>query len=508
MIRRERNGYAADRRGEPHSRARLVAILVVLVLITETAPLELALVYPAIRSMSATFGPDHIDKAVTLVNLAAVVSIPLIGRLADVVGKKRVLVGCSVAFAAGSLVCATAPSLPVLLLGRMLQGVVGGVLSVAYSLVRDVFPARSVPLALGFVSTGVGVSGIAAPFLGGALVDGFGFRGVFWFLLALVVLLLPALIVIVPESPMRRPRRLDAAGALLLGAAAACLLAGIGVGARSGWLAGGTLGSFAAAGVMFAAFTWRERRTASPAVDLSLLASPALRATLLCSACGMAVLGAIGYLVPQMLQTPHGAATAYGQGLTALAAAGWVFPQGLAAMVFGPVGGLLARRHGPRLVLIPGLAAYGLAATALSALPGHRWQFLLVAACVGIGQGLYFAAVSNLVLDAVPAAHSGTGTGLLAVCGQLGAALSVTVLGAVLAAHRLPATVHQSGTVPGIGGAAGRNGAASYTGDGVSIAFLFAAGLSVAGLAVALTMSHGRSAARGGAAARGTIAGR
>ncbi|MDJ1136633.1 MFS transporter [Streptomyces iconiensis] len=348
-------GLDPEREEGRYSRARLVATLVVLVLFTETAPLELSLVYPAVRSMASEFGPDHVDKAVTAVNLAAVVSIPLVGRLADLYGKKRMMLCCGGLFAVGSLFCALAPTLPVLLLGRVFQGAVGGILAVAYALIRDVFPRRTVPVALGIVSTGIGISGLGAPFLGGALVDGFGFRGVFWFLLALVLVMLPLAALILPESPIRQCRSLDAPGALLLGAGAAVLLAGVGVGAREGWLSGPTVGTLAGGAVLLAGFVARERTTPEPAVDLRVLASPALRTPLIAAFFGVSLIGTFGYLLPQVLQTPPHGAISYGVGLTAFATAGWLFPQGLMSMLGGPLGGLLARRHSPRLGLMAAL---------------------------------------------------------------------------------------------------------------------------------------------------------
>lgn len=485
-MRPERPGKAVGYR-EPedresrYSRARLVATLAVLVLLTETAPLELSLVYPAVRSMAAEFGPDHIDKAITAVNLAAVVSIPLVGRLADVVGKKRVLLGCSAVFGVGSLVCALAPTFPVLLLGRVLQGSVGGILAVAYALIRDVFPRSAVPVALGVVSTGIGISGLVAPFLGGALVDSFGFRGVFWFLLALVLVLLPLAAVVVPESPIRQRRRLDAAGALLLGLGAATLLVGIGLGARSGWLSGVVIGSLAGGAVLLAGFVARERATPEPAVDLRVLTSPALRTTLMASFFGASLIGPLGYLLPQMLQTPPHSAITYGVGLTALATAGWVFPQGLMSMAGGPLGGLLARRRSPRLGLLIALVLLCAAMLMLAQLPSARWQVLALTTFSGLGVGLFFVSVTNLVNEAVPDEQSGAGNGLMAACNQLGAATGVTVLSSILAAHTVPAP----------------DTSALYADSGYALTYLTAAGLGAVALVIAFAMRHGRTPAGG-----------
>jgi MFS family permease len=320
------------------SRLRQLGILAVLVLLTETAPLELSLVYPAAHSLAQSFGSAGADAVTGAVSLAAVVCIPLLGRIADVAGKKRVLLGSGAVFAVGSLLCATAGTLPLLLLGRLLQGAVGGALAVAYAVVRDTFPRQRVPVALGVVSSGIGISGLTAPFLGGALVDHHGYRGVFGFLFALSVLVLPLAAVALPED--QRPdgltavkrRDLDVPGALLLGLAAAALVWGISAGVRSGWAAPGALAALSAVLLLVAGFWRRERDRPDPAVDLKLLAAPAVRGTLLTAVLTTAGTSAVAYLLPQLLQTPREAGLGYAFGLTALAAAGWTFTQGFGSL--------------------------------------------------------------------------------------------------------------------------------------------------------------------------------
>ncbi|MDQ8706132.1 MFS transporter [Streptomyces sp. LHD-70] len=461
-----------------------MAVLVVLVLLTETAPLEISLVYPAVPSLTAEFGAAAADVVVAAVSLSAAVSIPLTGRLADRLGIKSVMLACSGAFAVGSLLCALADQLPMLVAGRILQGTVGGLLSLSYALVRKVFPPSHVPLVLGVAATGIGVSGVAAPFLGGHLTDAYGFRGVFWFLLALVLVMLPCAALVLPgerpEPAAPSPRggrpmpparqRLDVPGALLLGAALSAALTGIGRSSSAGWTAPAVPAALAAAILLGLIFVRRERRLAragvEPAVDLALLTSPGMRTTLPLAVLGSAVVGTVGFLLPQMVQDE--------QDIGALAAALWTFPLGVATLVGGPLGGLVARRHSPRHAAMLGSALLTAGALGLAVLPHGRAQLGLLVAVFGLGIGLQYPALSNLVTEAVPLARAATGTALLAACGQFGAGTGVALLG-------------------GLRGTFGPDSSATY-----GLAYLACATCGALAFTTAARMRHGRTPATGG----------
>ncbi|MFF1356316.1 MFS transporter [Streptomyces sp. NPDC058297] len=468
----------------PPSALRRVAVLVVLVLLTETAPLEISLVYPAVPSLSDEFGAAAADIVVAAVSLSAAVTIPLTGRLADRLGIKRVMLACSGAFAAGSLLCALANGLPMLVAGRILQGSVGGLLSLSYALVRKVFPPSQVPLVLGVAATGIGVSGVAASFLGGHLTDAYGFRGVFWFLLALVLVMLPCAALVLPgERPLpasesgrsasRARQRLDVPGALLLGTALGAALIGVGRSSAAGWATPEVPASLVAAILLGLVFVRRERRLAragvEPAVDLGLLTSPGMRSTLPLAVLGSAVVAAVGFLLPQMVQDE--------QRIGALAAALWTFPLGVATLVGGPLGGIVARRHSPRHTALLASALLTTAALGLAVLPHGRSQLGLLVAVFGLGIGLQYPALSNLVTEAVPLARAATGTALLAACSQLGAGAGVALLGGLRDTSR-PASP------------------AAY-----GLAYLACAACAALAFTTAALMRHGRTPATGGTGA-------
>ncbi|MFF1359986.1 MFS transporter [Streptomyces sp. NPDC058297] len=478
---------SAAGRLEGRSTASYVLLLVPLVLLTEVVALELSLVYPALPLMAAEYRTPAIGWTLTVVSLVGVVAQPLLGKVADAIGKRRMIVLAAAAFAVGSLVCALAPSYPVLLLGRALQGTCMVIGPAAYGLIRDLFPPRIVPVAMGAITTGLGFSAVTGPLIGGLLVNAFGFRAVFWFCLAYVLVLTPVLAFTVPESGVRLRRRVDAVGGVLFGAGAAGLLLAVGQGGAWGWTSARTLTVLGCACALLVLFVLCELRRAEPLIDVRLLTGPALRWTLLAAFGGAFAIGGQAFVVPLLVQTPR--LPGYGLGMGALGVALFLVPQGLVGAVCGPLGGVLARRRGPRTGLLVALTAFTVSAGSLAVLHAEPWQVLIAAVAQGIGFGFFFVSVSNLVVEAVPPTHTAVSTGMMGVASNLGNATGVTVLGAVLAQHILRAYPETGRIV--------------HTESGFVLAHLLAAAAAGAALLVAALMRHGRTPATGGAGAPG-----
>ncbi|MGW7082972.1 MFS transporter [Streptomyces sp. NPDC054871] len=460
-------------------------LLVPLVLLTEVTALELTLIYPVLLLMSDAFDTPSIGWTLTVVSLTGVVAQPLLGRVADAIGKKRMILYAAGCFAAGSLICALASSYAVLLAGRAVQGTCLVMAPAAYGLIRDIFPARVVPVALGAVTTGIGLSAIIGPLTGGALGQAFGYRAVFWFALAYVVVLTPWFARALPESPVRRTaadrRGVDAAGGLLLGTGAGGLLLFIGQGGGWGWASAPTLATLGCSSLLLSGFVRRELRTPDPLIDLRLLTGPALRWTLTAAFAGAFAIGGTAFAMPMLVQTPS--SLGYGFGMSIVGAAVFLVPQGLIGAACGPLGGLLARRRGPRHTLLVALAGLTGATLTLALLHTALWQLLLAALFMGIGFGCFFVGVSNLVVEAVPPERTAVGAGLMGVANNLGQATGVTLLGAILARHVVDDSDEDR---------------ILYAETGYALAFGLAAAVAFAGLMVAAAMRHGRAPASGG----------
>src|SRR3954467_9086114 len=183
---------------------------------------------------------------VTAYLLVASIATPIFGRLGDMFGKERLLAIALACFAVGSVVCSLADSLALMILGRGLQGLGGGVFPLSFGIIRDEFPAERVPTGIALLGAIAAIgSGIGLP-LGGVLADGPGYHWIFWLGAIMGVLATITTHLFVPESPVRTPGRVDLAGAGILAAGLTALLIGISRGGDWGWSSDRAVGLIAA----------------------------------------------------------------------------------------------------------------------------------------------------------------------------------------------------------------------------------------------------------------------
>ncbi|EGD55663.1 MFS transporter [Gordonia neofelifaecis] len=462
--------------GRITGRARVVVLVVMVALVTEIVTFEYSLVGPALPEIGAAFGTDQSGLVVTATMLIAGISAPVLSKLADIHGKKRLLLCGAGSFMVGSLICALAPNFPALLLGRGLQGaaVVGVVVSIG--LMRDLLPPSQVPIALGAMGVGTGTGAVLGPLLGGWLIDSYGFRACFWFLLGYMALAALLVLVVVPESPVRASHRLDVPGALLVGlGVGAVIVASVEPSVR--WPA------IACAAVLLGAFVAVERRTAEPLISLDLLATPAMRSLLMLGACVGAINAATGVLFPQLLRMPlTDGGLLFDAGQYALY---FGLAQGLVGCACGFVGGWLSRRYAPRAGMLLAISALTLAVGLSAAgLVDSRPAVVLVGVLMGIGTGSYFSSSANLVVDSVPANVQSVSQSMKNTTEAMFGATVSAVVGAVIASH----------VVTGVAGRA-------IDPAGFTVAFVLCAVIAVVGLAITVFMRAGRAPARGGSTA-------
>jgi MFS family permease len=135
--------------------------------------------------------------------LSASVMTPILGRVGDMIGKERVFVATLIALAIGSLLAAVAPSIGVMIVARVIQGVAGGMIPVAFGIIRDEFPAGKVPGAIGALASLTAVGGGLGIVLAGPIVDALDYHWLFWLPMILTVAAAVAAVLFVPESPVR-----------------------------------------------------------------------------------------------------------------------------------------------------------------------------------------------------------------------------------------------------------------------------------------------------------------
>lgn len=512
------------------SRMRIFSVLAIIVLFTEVAPLQYTMVAAALQKIAPTFPHEgaNINWAIIIFGLIGAAASPLIGKMSDVWGKKRMFLACGLIFLAGCALDAMTSSWWVFLVGRGLQAVAIATAVIAYGLVRDLMPRKYVPLGLGITATGLGFSALAAPIIGGYLVDNFSWRAIFWFLFAYTVVMIPLMVAVVPESPLRVDERIDVVGAALLSAGAALTLIYLDKGQDWGWSKPTTLLWLVGGLALLLLFFVVETRVSTPIMDMKLLFHPRVAMVLLAALFASFVIGVENYAMGYMSETPGadvvksgvlqgtlakvGQLTGqqlppsavqvkldpgytYGNGFGLLSYATHIAILGAAlAMVFGAVAGAMARRIGARIPLLIALVIFVGSAVSFAVTP-HTWQmFLLLNAIFGIGFGFYYAATPILIVEGVPQEQQGISVGMLGVMQSMGVAIGLAIVTALLNNSPVKAHVSVAGGPPNVSVVP-----QIFADRGYELGFWMVATASLVALVVAVLMRHGRTPATGGA---------
>ncbi|WP_330255137.1 MFS transporter [Nocardia sp. NBC_00565] len=368
---------------------------------------------------------------ITVTLLAAAASTPVLGRLGDMYGKRRVLLASVAMLIAGSLLCGFASSLVPMLIGRGLQGCSIGTIALGISIMRDELPPQRLGSSVGLMSSSLGVGGAFGIPAAAVVAEHFDWHTLFFGAAALGALGFVMVVLVVPESPVRSGGRFDVAGALGLSTGLVFLLLAISKGADWGWGSGLTLGLFAAAVVVLVLWGAVELRVAEPLVNLRTSARRQVLLTNLTSVMVGFALYATQLVPIQLLRLP--VETGYGLGQSMLAAGLCIAPTGLFMMAASQLGARLIERSGPKMALLTGISVLGAAYLVGLVALYEPWQLALFSALAGTGVGLAYAAMPTLIIDAVPASETAAANGLNALMRSVGTASSAAVVGMVLA---------------------------------------------------------------------------
>jgi EmrB/QacA subfamily drug resistance transporter len=396
---------------------------------------------PALGELAHELDTDASGVAWTLTGylLAAAVCTPIFGRLGDMFGKRRLLVISLAVFSAGSVVAALSQSLETLVAGRVLQGAGGGIFPLCFAIIRDEFPREKVSSSIGLISATFGIGGGGGLIIGGVLVDGASYHWIFWLGAAMAAAAAVLTQLMIPESPHRSPGRVDLRGAAVLAAGLVLPLLAIARANDWGWGSARTLLMIAAGVLILAGWVALQRRTEQPLADVRLLGRPPVLMTNIATLLvGFGMFGSF-ILIPQLAEAPE--ATGYGFGLDATGAGLLMLPGALVMLVAGPFSGVLVRRFGGRLPLAAGalISSGALLAMGLD----HDTQGAMIAwnVVLSIGIGLAFAAMPNLIFDAVPQSETGEATGFNTLVRSVGASLGSQISAAILTGSVLAGTV-------------------------------------------------------------------
>jgi MFS family permease len=392
-----------------------------------------SLVVPALPDIQRSLHASEttVSWVLTAYLLSASVATPIIGRLGDMHGKARTLVIVLALLAAGTLMSALASSMSVLLAGRVIQGIGGGLFPLSFGIIRDEFPPGEVAGGIGLMSSLLGIGGGAGVALAGVVVAHLSYHWLFWFPLAAIVVALVCTRLLVPESPVKVPGRINWPAAILMSAGLTVVLVAVTKTTTWGWGSAKTLGLIAVGLVLLAGWVLAEIRGREPLVDMRMMRIRGVWTTNL-----VAVLIGVGLyssfiLIPQFVQEPQG--TGYGFGASLVAGGLFLLPATLTMLVVGQFAGAIERRFSSRAALIAGAAVSAAAFALLTTARGERWIVFLASALIGLGIGLAFAAMANLIVQNVRQDQTGVATGMNAVMRTLGGALGGQVAATFLA---------------------------------------------------------------------------
>ncbi len=394
-------------------------------------------VVPALGEMQRDFGASagDITWLVTAYLLVASIATPIFGRLGDMFGKQRLLAISLGAFAVGSVVCAVAGTLELMILGRALQGLGGGVFPLCFGVVRDEFPKNKVPTGIALLGAIAAIgSSIGLP-LGGVLTDGPGYHWIFVVAAIMGVLATATTVLFVPKSPIRTPGRIDIAGAAILGVALAALLLAISRGADWGWASSKTAALMLVGFNGLALFGFLQRRKREPLVNMTtFVRRPVLTTNIATLLIGSAMISTF-VLVPQLGELPKGGEIGFG--LSAAGAGLLLAPGGLASLLVAPLVGRIGERSGSKAPLFAGCLVVAGALLGLALAHDSVGLVILWSCLVSVGSGSAFAAIPNLIVTAVSDRETGEATGVNTIMRNIGSAVGAQVGGSLIAAHVL-----------------------------------------------------------------------
>jgi EmrB/QacA subfamily drug resistance transporter len=364
--------------------------------------------------------------------LSASVGTAIIGKLGDLYGKRRMLIWTLLVLSAGTLLAAVAGSLRLVIVARVIQGVAGGIFPLAFSIMRDEFPPDKVPGSIGLMSSILGIGGGGGLVVGGLIAEHLSWHWLFWMPLIPMLAAAACTALLIPESRVRAGGRVNWLSATLMSAGMICVLVAIAQTTVWGWVSLKTLSLLTAGLAVCALWIVAEIRSPHPLVDMQLMASrgvwaPNLAAFLLGAGMYSAFL-----LLPQFAQLPR--TTGFGYGASVVVAGLYLLPCSLGMGLVGSFAGRVERRFSSRQALVAGSVISAVACGWLG-LASRPADMLTCSALLGVGIGLAYAALGNLIVQAVPPDQTGVASGMNTVVRTLGGAVGGQVAATLVVDH-------------------------------------------------------------------------
>jgi EmrB/QacA subfamily drug resistance transporter len=386
--------------------------------------------FPSIRGAFPDVSLAGLSWVLNAYNIVFAALLVPAGRLADLLGRRRLFFWGLGVFMAASALCGLAVSVEMLVAARVLQAAGAAVLvPTSLGLLLPEFPVERRATATALWGAVGGVAAATGPSLGGVLIEWADWRLVFFVNLVLgAAAWVPARRLLVETRDPDRGAVPDAWGIALLAGGVGLLSLAIVEAPDWGWGSARVLAAFAAAAVALAAFVWRSRAVAHPVLELSLF-----RVRSFAVACLGVFVFALGFYAVLLANILFLTSV---WGYSTLAAGFAVTPGPLMAATASALAGRMIDRYGSRAAAVPGglLFALGcvLFAAGLGSSPAYVSEFLPATLLTGTGVGLSFAGFSTAAVGQLPPARFATGSAIATCARQLGAVLGISILVAVL----------------------------------------------------------------------------
>lgn len=373
---------------------------------------------------------DDVSWLVTATLLTAAVATPIVSKMADMYGKRRMMIVAMVTMVIGSVICAVGESFGWLVVGRAFQGLAASLIPVGISILRDELPKERVASAVALMSATLGIGSALGLPLSGLIYESLGWEAIFWLSTVVGVLMIIGVLSIVPESELRTHGRFDYLGAALLSVALTALLLAISKGGHWGWTSEPVILLFITAAVFLAAWVPYELRVSQPMVDLRTSSRRPVLLTNLASLLVGFSMYANMLATTQQLQLPE--VSGFGFGLAVTVAGLCMVPSGLAMVAFAPISAGLTKRFGAKTTLIVGAAVLAISYVARVFLTGEVWMIILGATAVSVGTAIAYAAMPTLIMRAVPITETASANGLNSLLRAVGTSTASAAIAAIL----------------------------------------------------------------------------
>jgi len=417
----------------PSTRSLRITFYVLAVSVGSYAMLQ-SLVVPVLPTIQKNLhtSQNTVTWVLTAYLLSASICTPILGRVGDMYGKKRIFVASLCALVLGSLLAALATSVMVMIIARVIQGVAGAALPLTFGIIRDEFPRERVMGVIGSIAALIAVGAGLGIVLAGPIVAILGYHWLFWLPLIIVSLATVASYVFIEESTSKTEGSISWLAALLLSGWLVALLVAVSESSVWGWTSPKVIGLCVLAIAIAIGWFFTEVRSDNPLIDMHMMRSRAVwTVNLVAMLFGVGMYATFAFL-PEFLQTAPSAGYGFGASITESGLL--LVPMTVMMFFVGLISGRLSTRFGSKPVLFVAAAICIVPFAILAEAHSQKWEIVVATAILGSGFGFAFAAMSNLIVAAVPPHQTGVAAGMNANIRTIGGSIGAAVMASIVTA--------------------------------------------------------------------------